>query len=296
MAPHYLDELWEDPARGGPRDDFYGPWGRQHAPDPGDTYKFVKTKLHGNSPGLTVMDAHGRKWHVKQGPEAPVEVAVSRILSDLGYHQPPVYFLDRFTLTDEAGTRQVTGGRFRLDDGSLRDLGDWSWQENPFVGTQPYQSLLVILMMFNSTDLKNSNNTLYELSGSREGATRWYVVRDLGASLGKTGRFYPPRNDAVGFEQTLFVRTVQDGYVKFDYHGRHKELLNDRVTVDDLRRASRAVARLTPQQWREAFRAGGYEPGLAERFIGLLHERVRKGEQIADAAVPAPVAIARRPE
>ena len=54
-----------------------------------------------------------------------------------------------------------------------RTPGAWRWEENPFVGTRPYQGLLVLLTMFNSTDLKNSNNTLYERrDGDR--VERWY--------------------------------------------------------------------------------------------------------------------------
>ena len=98
----------------------------------------------------------------------------------VGYHQPPVYYLPRFSLKDDWGTHAEVGGRFRLKDETLKDTGVWSWQENPFIGTRPYQGLLVLLMMFNSTDLKNSNNTLYE---RRDGdlVEQWYVVRDIGA-------------------------------------------------------------------------------------------------------------------
>src|SRR5437762_5655586 len=60
--------------------------------------------------------------------------------------------------------------------------------QNPFVGTRPYQGLLVILLMFNSSDLKNTNNTLYEVG---DAIRHWYVVRDLGAALGETARLMP---------------------------------------------------------------------------------------------------------
>src|SRR5678809_993978 len=82
--------------------------------------------------------------------------------SALGYHQPPVYYLPSFTMRDKSGVHTERGGRFRLAMPSLVDQGEWSWQQNPFVGQRAYQGLLVILLMFNSSDLKNSNNTLYE--------------------------------------------------------------------------------------------------------------------------------------
>jgi hypothetical protein len=144
-----------------------------------------------------VRDPRGRVWHVKQpiegrrGDEGPVEVTVSRVLSAVGFHQPPVYFLPSFTMTDSHGTHLEAGGRFRLDEPSLKARGNWRFQENPFVGMREYRGLLVILFMFNSFDLRSSNNTLYEVHrGGR--VEPWYVVRDLGGSLGSSARLLVP--------------------------------------------------------------------------------------------------------
>ena len=153
--------MWQEPRDLESRDLFNGPWGRKYAPDPNAVYAFVHSKVRGASPGMTVTDPEGRKWSVKQSVEGPVEVMHSRILSALGYHQPPVYFLPSFTLRDEKGTRSERGGRFRPTLAELDEIGEWSWQQNPFVGAKPYQGLLVILLMFGSADLKNSNNSLY---------------------------------------------------------------------------------------------------------------------------------------
>src|SRR3954471_24284317 len=90
--------LWVAPTDLAPRDLYAGPWGPAVAPDPRATYTFVKPKSGGANPGVVVTDPLGRVWHVKQardgsvGDEGPVEVALSRILSAVGYHQPPVYF------------------------------------------------------------------------------------------------------------------------------------------------------------------------------------------------------------
>src|SRR5262249_32984892 len=98
-AQAHMAELWEAPDNLAARDLFDGPFGVANAPDPHATYKFVHQKDHGTNPGVTVLDPQGREWHVKQpphndqGPEGPVEVVLSRVLSSVGYHQPPVYFL-----------------------------------------------------------------------------------------------------------------------------------------------------------------------------------------------------------
>ena len=279
VAETRASELWDADIRVSAGDGFNGPWGAKGAPDPNATYQYVKPKTHGVNPGMTVRDPDGRTWHVKQGVEAPVEVVLSRVLSLLGYHQPPVYFLAHFTLQDSSGTHDPAGGRFRLQAKSLKDAGEWSWQQNPFVGTDPYQGLLVVLLMFNSSDLKNSNNTLYTLSEPKDGATRWYVVRDLGTALGETGRLDPKRSDPDLFDRSGFITGVENGYVKFDYRGRHQELYKHRITPANVKWAVRLFAQLTDDQLRDAFRAGGYERTLAERFIGRLHEKTRDGEE-----------------
>jgi hypothetical protein len=106
----HLAELWQRPEDLASRDLFYGAWGREDAPDAQATYTFVQRKQEGTNPGVTVGDPLGREWHVKQPPhngqgaERPIEVVLSRVLSAVSYHQPPVYFLPSFTLTDVAGT------------------------------------------------------------------------------------------------------------------------------------------------------------------------------------------------
>jgi hypothetical protein len=296
-----IAELWQEPRDLPSRDLFRGLWGAESAPDPAATYAFVKPKEGGVNPGVIVRDPQGRTWHVKQspldddkassidaqGPEGPVEVTVSRILSAVGYHQPPVYFLPSFTMTDATGTRTHPGGRFRLETESLHKIGEWSWHRNPFVGARPYNGLLAILLMFNSWDLKDSNNTLYE--ARNEGPVRrWYVVRDLGAALGETGRFNAlsrrwnraKRGDIDTFERHTFIEGVEGGFVRFNYQGRQPELVRRRISQDDVRWAADLLGRLTDTQWRDAFRAGGYEPALAERFIRKIKDSVAAARQL----------------
>jgi hypothetical protein len=281
-----IEELWERPDDLEASDLYIGPWGPGNAPHPDVPYRFVKPKTSGTNPGMTVTDPTGREWSVKQashdpdrGDEGPVEVALSRVLSAVGYHQPPVYYLRTFTLEDPFGRRTEPGGRFRLDHPLLKNRGSWSWQQNPFVGTRPYQGLLVILLMFNSSDIKNSNNTLYAFRGE-SGPRRWFVVRDLGMALGTTGRIEPRRGDAGLFEREAFITAVDDGRVRFNYRGWHQELIRGRITVDDVVWASELLGRLSVAQWQNAFRAGGYEPAVADRFIRRLMAKIDEGRSL----------------
>ncbi len=282
-AESRLGELWQEPdVRHA--DLMYGPWGAERAPDPKATYTFVHAKTHGVSPGLTVRDEKNIEWSVKEGEEGPVEVTVSRILSAVGYHQPPVYFLPIYSLKDAKGTRMAGGGRFRPHEKDLKDRGEWSWQQNPFVGTKPYQGLLVILAMLDSSDLKNSNNSQYELGEKREGAKRWYVVRDLGTALGETGRLDPKRNDPELFEHLKFISGVHGQYVEFSYHGWHQELFKERITVGDVKWACDLLGRLSDDQWSDAFRAGAYQPDVAQRFITRIKAKIQEGEHLGQVA------------
>lgn len=277
--------LWQQPTDLRARDLFHGPWGASHAPNPTATYTFVERKRTGVNPGMTVLDPQGREWSVKQAPpggldnEGKVEVVVSRLLSAVGYHQPPSYYLPAFILEDDWGTHTEIGGRFRLKDETLKDLGPWLWEENPFIGSKPYQGLLVLLMMFNSTDMKNSNNTLYE---HRKGdfVEQWYVVRDVGSALGDTDRLAPRKGDVRAFEQHPFILGVTNRHVNFAYNGWYKKLVHDRITPDDVRWASSLLGQLSDRQWRDAFRAGGYSPDEANGFIRTLRAKIEQGAEI----------------
>jgi hypothetical protein len=280
-----MDSLWEYPADITHSDLFYGPWGPERAPDATTRYRLQAIKRSGVNPGMSVRDTDGRKWSVKQAPpeggqaEGPVEVTLSRVLSAVGYHQPPVYFLPSFTLVDNWGEHRERGGRFRLSEPSLKDRGDWSWQRNPFVGTMPYQGLLVILVLFNGSDLKNSNNTLYEHRGE-ELVEPWFVVRDLGTALGETGRFAPRRGDPDRFERQRFITGIRDGFVEFDYHGYHQELVRGRIRPAHVLWACNLLALLADAQWDDAFRAGGFAPRDAARFIRKIKANIATGRQL----------------
>jgi hypothetical protein len=138
--------------------------------------------------------------------------------------------------------------------------------------------------MFNSSDLKNSNNTLYAFRGE-DRTEHWYVVRDIGSALGTTGRFAPRKNDPGAFERAEYIAGVNDsGYVDFAYAGFHQELVRSRIRPADVRWASELLGRLSEGQWQDAFRAGGYEPDAAARFIGKLRASVTAGQRIGTAA------------
>ena len=266
-----IKELWQPPARISAQDLFHGPWSDGDAPDPAATYRFERSKRHGVNPGMTVVDPLGREWSVKQAPhdsrgaEGPIEVVLSRVLSAVGYHQPPVYYLPAFTLADTFGIRQEAGGRFRLKHPDLKERTTWAWGENPFAGMRPHQGLLVILIMFNSADLKNSNNSVYEHK-TASGMEEWYVVRDLGAALGGTIGLRPRRGDPDEFGRQRWTRHVWIRRLAFQSRARPHHAGGRAVGMCAARAADRAavVRRLPRRRLREAARRTVHQDAASE--------------------------------
>ncbi len=282
-----LSALWVEPTE--PRDLFYGVGGKRLAPDPGDVYRVIEIKVGGFSEGYTVLGRDDREWSVKFPPEAAIEVTLSRIHWGLGYQQPPVYFLPAWTADGAKGPNPQLPGRFREDAPDLHGMdssGSWRFDDNAFVGTRQLRGLLVLQALLENQDIKASNNTIYTLKTPVDGASRWYTVRDLGYSLGRAG-FNGPRGDIDAFEQAPFIKGVVDGTVQFHFGSRYKKLLAA-ITPEDVRWICDRVSRLTDRQWRDAFRAGGFEPTVADRFIARIKARAAEGLALSRTAAPPP--------
>jgi len=279
-TPEQLAELWIDPGPI-PRDLFTGPGGAVAVrPATDSRFDVVKRDTGGFSITYRVRDERGREWSVKLGPEAQTEVVASRIVWAVGYHEVPSYFVERWIAVDHAKGSMLGGARFRPVDVGLKARGEWSWQQNPFVGTRPYQGLLALMMILNSTDLKNENNTTYEVIGEpREHARRWYVVKDLGASLGETGRMDPRRGYIDGFEREPFILRVENGFAVFAFHGRHQELIQQ-ISVDDVHWACERLRKLTDGQWRDAFRAGNFTADVTARYVARIRQKITEGLEL----------------
>lgn len=273
------EELWSEPADLASRDLFYGIGGAKLAPRPDAVYELEKRDTAGFSITFDVRDERGQEWSVKIGPEAQPEVASSRIVWAMGYHQPPSYYVPKWTYKD-ADTAPVHG-RFRPKLPWLKSNGTWDWNRNPFVGTQPLKGLKVLMMVLNNTDLKPLQNTIYNVQ-SDSGPPKWYVVKDLGATLGETGAVNPRRGWIEGFEKHGFITRVEEsGRVKFEFHGLRGVVFED-VKVDDVRWMCERLDRLSPRQWQDAFRAAGYDEATTARYVARIQEKIRQGTALSN--------------
>jgi hypothetical protein len=272
-----IAELWSAPTT--PRNLLYGVGGPELAPPPDAKYKVIEIKVGGFSDGYTVVGPDKREWSTKLPPEAATEVVASRILWAVGFHQPPIYFLREWHAEGSDLSNPQLPARFREKDPALHGLktdGDWSLYDNPFVGTTQLNGLLVLHALLGNSDLKDSNNSLYVLNRPHEGASRWYVTRDVGHTFGRTGVIGAPRGDIDVFENTPFIRSADNGFVQLEFRGLHTKLFRE-IKVADVRWICGELNKLTDEQWRDAFRAGGYEPGLADRFIRSLKQKIAQG-------------------
>ena len=281
-----LSQLWNDPTDLERRDLFAGPTLGTSAPDATKPFAFIEADSSGFSPGYDLRDANGVEWSVKLGPEAQTEVVVSRILWAIGFHQVPTYYLSTWTMT--GGPEGDPGpGRFRPELAEWKAADEWSWRENDFVQTQPFKGLIVANLMLNNWDWKASNNRVYTRTVPDGTVERRYVVRDLGASLGKTSSPAPlrllgsriaqgNRNDLEDFEKQGFVERVAGDRVEFDYSGIYGDVV-DTVRVADVVWTARLLARLSDAQWNDAFRAAGYPPDHAARYVVELKSKVAEG-------------------
>ena len=68
--------------------------------------------------------------------------------------------------------------------------------------------------------------------------------------------------------------------VEFDYSGIYGDVI-DIVGPADVAWTSRLLSRLSDAQWNDAFRAAGYPPDQASRYVAKLKSKIAEGLTIA---------------
>jgi len=292
-SPTAVSQLWSEPADLESRNLFHGIGGEQLRPQ-STTFTFVADKTTGTNKGYDVRDAQGRLWAVKLGVEAQPEVTVSRILWALGFHQPPVYYIEQWQFAD-GDKRELSPARFRAEFEGREVVGEWSWYDNPFIGSRPFAALVTVNILLNNWDLKTPNNKVYAVVDDNGGTGRQYVVRDLGASLGEARQPRPltwipfmrqmqgTKNNLEHFERQGFVRGIDGEFAEFDYSGLDGALVKS-VTVDDLRWTCALLSRLSEAQWADAFRAGGYNTADTARYVRKIQSKIADAHRLVVAS------------
>jgi len=296
--------LWRSPGDIRSRNLFFGPGGEAHAPH--SIFTFVKEDMEGTNPKFDVHDENGVKWKVKLGVEARPETVASRLVWAVGYSANEDYFLPELRVENlpvrlRRGQKLVgPGGTFQnvrlkryLDD--EKRVGDWQWHSNPFSGTRELNGLRVMMALISNWDVKDENNAIYEKkhTGGAEGPEYVYMISDLGASFGSTGRSWThagSKGNLNAYSHSRFISKDAERYVDFNFPTRPAIIFifNPRefisrlelrwigkgIPSEDVRWVGQLLAQLSPQQVRDSFRAAGYSSDEVEGFSKAVEGRI----------------------
>lgn len=279
--------LWNEPGAIESLDLFYGAGGSEGAPDLTGRFTYVGADTNGTQKKIYVIDDKGREWTVKFGEEARPETTATRIVWAAGYHTDEDYFVDRVHIDGMPGG-DATNVRFKRRHNGLKEVGLWTWENNPFVGTRELDGLKVLMVVMNNWDLKVVNNKVVRPTkkSGEDTDERIYYVGDLGATFGKTGSLIhdlhlpgdPPAGtkDKPGqYAHQAFIDGVRDGAVRFHYKGKDPSALKG-IRVENAKWMGDILARLSDKQLRDAFRAGGYNGSEASMLVRALQDRIKE--------------------
>ena len=288
--------LWREPLNIATRDLYYGPGGKAHEPKP--PFTFEAEDLNGSNPKFDVIDGDGVKWTVKMGDEASPETAASRIVWSFGYFTNEDYLVPLLHVVNLPKLRR--GGNLVARDGTIRNarlkrhtkgqkkIGNWAWAKNPFTDTREWYGLRVLMAVINNWDLKDSNNSIYQVQG--DSPEQIYVVSDLGSSFGSPGLNWERKGSLKAYRNSKMISRASAGFIDFHVPATPKadtfvnlpELskrlslrwLGEHIPTADARWMAHLLAQLSPQQIRDAFRAANYSPEEVEAFTSVVQERI----------------------
>ena len=289
--------LWRDPGDIASLDLTGGAGGAQDAPHPNAEYVFVKEDMNGTSPKFYVKDDGGVEWLVKIGEEAKPETAGTRLVWAMGYFTDEDYFVPKIHVSAvpklKRGSKNVAADgtvmnvRLKRQGPGLKKIQNWDWYNNPFLGKREFNGLRVMMALINNWDLTAVNNKIYITDTERH-----YLVSDLGASFGKTGAVTTRSKGVLkDYEDSKFIHERKADTVSFEMRTRplfvlapfeHKnyemrsrmEQIEDNIPVADAAWIGSQLARLTPEQIRDAFRTAGFSAGEVEGYTRAVQKRI----------------------
>ncbi len=301
--------LWRNPGDIASRNLFYGSGGKEHQPHA--PFTFIKEDLDGTNPKFEVRDRDGVKWKVKLGEETRPETVATRFVWAVGYFTDEDYFLPSFR-AENMPHHLHRGQNLIASDGFMRNvrlkrslkgekkIGHWRWRHDPFTGTRELNGLRVMMALINNWDLKDVNNAVYEEKEPGEPQPKQvYMVSDLGASFGTTGRSVTrakSKGNLNSYSHSKFIRKVTPSYVDFNVPTRPALIhlvelpafiyrlqlrwIGKRIPRDDARWMGQLLAQLSPDQIRAAFSAGGYSAQEVEGFTRVVEFRISELNQL----------------
>ena len=297
-----FDILWRNPTDISSRNLIYGEGGRDRAPHGKMT--FVKEDLDGTNPKFILHDSQGTKWQVKLGTEPRPEVAASRLVWAVGYfvnedyfvkdlqieNMPPQVHRGQEMIGPNGFVHNVRLKRYSKDE---KKIANWKWSQDPFRNTREYNGLRTLMAVINNWDVKDENNSVYEIKDANTRPERIFMVSDLGASFGTTHLVRHnqlTKGNLDYYKDTVLIRRIRSGYVDFatpqrpalvvlvnpkEFFTRVRlDWIAKHVPVDDARWMGHLLGELSPAQIRDAFRAADYSPNEVDGFATILENRI----------------------
>lgn len=253
------------------RDLYWGPGGQEMKPVT-EKMEFIGPQTGGNNLKYRLKDGAGREWVAKIADESQPETAAVRLLWALGYKTEVNYLVPKLNIEKVGNYKNA---RFEARPDGIKRFDRWSWNDNPFVGTNEFEGLKIMMAMFNNWDLKDENNIILQ-----SGNELHYAISDLGASFGRLAKESNSRsgrsvNKPEHYSQSNFIKQVNGGMIEFDYRGKADYLVKG-IKVEHGRWLADLLLQLTDKQIEDAFRAANYEEEdiklLAEAFKSRISE------------------------
>lgn len=274
--------MWE-PTNISQKDLFYGPGGRAMLPNLSKV-TFIKEEKEGYNKKYRIKDGAGRVWVAKVTRETQSEVAAVRLMWALGYKTEINYFVPNLTIP---GKGTFKNARLEARPDNIERLDEWSWKNNPFIGTKELQGLKIMMVFMTNWDVGDFQNKILEVKG-RNGTELHYIISDLGATFGRLGNNNLPLFYRLGREigkpdhyiKAKLVREVEAGEVVLAYKGKNRYIFED-ITVSDAAWLANLLRQLSNKQIRDAFRAANYSPQEITIFTQAVKNRITELSRVS---------------
>lgn len=295
--------LWQEPGKITVADWIWGPGGEARAPQ--GPFTFLEEDFNGTNAKLKVRDAKGDQWIVKFGGENHSDVFAARLLFAMGYMAEPSYFVRSGVITGVHGLKRAklfvgkqgefAYARFKLHQSKkvTRIEGlDWSWINNPFVGTHELNGLKILMMLLSnwdakdSRDRKGSNTAVYSTPG-QDGKQLFYAFDDWGATLGKWGGFFArDKWDVDGFSRQTrsFVSREEGDTIRWGYRGKHVRDVTSGIRIEDVRWLLTGLSAVSDEELRAGLQASGATPREIDTYTRSIRYRIAQLQGLCDGA------------
>ena len=258
------------------RDLFYGPGGKETMPDL-SSVTFIKEDTNGHNKKYRIKDGSGRVWVAKLGREAQPETAAVRLLWGIGYKTEINYLVPSLTIP---GKGTFTNVRLEARPEEVDRLDEWKWRDNPFIGTNEFQGLKLMMVFFTNWDILDLQNKILAVD-TPNGKELDYVISDLGATFGRLGnnnlfiiyRLGRKTNNPEKYLNANFIDGVKDGRLNLAYKGKNRDLFND-ITVEQGRWLADLLLQLSDKQIEDAFRAANYSPEDVKLLAAAVKNKI----------------------